>query len=171
MKALAGWTGMLVGLLIVGGIAYLARPYLMPGRSPAPAPNAGSAASAGSSGQTGAPQPDHPVAIPSTEEERLREELFKQRVPYFKFLTEKYAGVIERFSVPDDHRTLDLVVTRPDETAITGLVEQAVAPSARQYGFRRVRFFMHSPAGSTESLTLVAETTCDGSGRWNTFMK
>ena len=97
--------------------------------------------------------------------------LGKKRLPFYRFLRQNYGQLIERFSVLEDYDTLDLVVTSGDERTLTGLIQNAIAPSAKQYGFRRVRFYTRNPPKSVDPFTVVAESSEDGSGRWNTFMK
>jgi hypothetical protein len=50
-------------------------------------------------------------------------------------------------------------------------VREAIAPTARQYGFERVKFYVRNPIGTVEPYRVVAESSWDGAGRWNTFMK
>jgi hypothetical protein len=166
MKAAAAILGALAGLLIVGLGAYFAFGRKAPARSaPPPLPAQSAAADAG------APHPGAAVDVPLSKEEKLREELGAKRLPFYRFLRQNYGNLIERFSVLEEFDTLDLVVTQADERTLTALVQQAIAPSAKEYGFRRVRFYTRNGPNSVEPFTVVAESSEDGSGRWNTFMK
>jgi hypothetical protein len=164
MKAAAGVLGALIGLLLVGAGAYLAlgRKPLSPAKNPSATP-----ISSGPSSQNQAA----PITAPLGKEEELREELGRKRLPFYRFLRENYGQLIERFSVLQDFDTLDLVVTQADESVLTGLIQHAIAPQAKQYGFRRVRFYVRNAPNSVEPFTVIAESSDDGSGRWNTFMK
>ena len=43
--------------------------------------------------------------------------------------------------------------------------------SAKEYGFRKVRFYVANPRGSVQPVTLIAESALDDAGNWNTFKK
>ncbi len=101
----------------------------------------------------------------------MREELGQKRLPFFRFLRQNYGNIIERFSVLEDFDTLDLVIKQDDDRTMAGIIQQAIAPSAKEYGFRRVRFYTRNAPNSVEPFTIVAESSEDGSGRWNTFRK
>jgi hypothetical protein len=170
MKVAAGIVGALAGILIVVVIAMALIPRLRGGaaassKSPPQAP------SPGSSSFATPPRPDQPINSPKTREEELREELSQKRIPFFRFLRENHGDLIEHFSVLDDYDTLDLVVKRQDDSTLTLLLQNAVAPTAKEYGFRRVRWYVKNPLGSLEPFTIVAESSHDGAGRWNTFRK
>ena len=168
MKAAAGLLGAVVGLLLVGLAGYFA--LVRKTLSAAPRPPA-SAETTSPDMSGGAPHPSTPVAPPMSREEQLREELGRKRLPFYRYLRDNYGDIIERFSVLDDFDTLDLVVKQADERTLTALIQRAIAPSAKQYGFRRVRFYTRNAPTSVEPFTVVAESSEDGSGRWNTFMK
>jgi hypothetical protein len=165
MKAVAAVLGALVGLLIVGIGAYFALGLKPPWNSKNP-PVASPA-----TGRQAAPAPQTPISAPLSKEEQLREDLGRQRLPFYRALRENYGSIIERFSVLQDFDTLDLVVSRADEATLMALVQRAIAPTAREYGFRRVRFYTRNPPTAVDPFTVVAESSEDGSGRWNTFMK
>jgi hypothetical protein len=50
-------------------------------------------------------------------------------------------------------------------------MREAVSPQARQYGFRRVRFYVRADAGSVDPYRLIAESSCDDTGRWIIYRK
>ena len=64
-----------------------------------------------------------------------------------------------------------MVVKKGDTQTLTNLVSAAIAPTAKSYGFRRVRFFTRNAPTSVDPLTVVAEASDDGSGQWHTFLK
>lgn len=165
MKAAAGLLGAVIGLLLVGLAGYLALGRKAPATAPQPP------VSVPDAGLSGPPTPAAPVTAPLSREDQLREELGRKRLPFFRFLRDNYGEIIERFSVLEDFDTLDLVVKQADERTLTSIIQQAIAPSAKQYGFRRVRFYTRNPPNSVEPFKVVAESSEDGSGRWNTFMK
>jgi hypothetical protein len=165
MKAGAAILGALAGLLIVGIGAWIAFGRKAPALLPAAPSSTVQAA------DSAAPHAGAPVNVPLSKEEKLKEELGEKRLPFFRFLRQNYGDLIERFSVLEDYDTLDLVVRRADERTLTGLVQQAIAPSAKEYGFRRVRFYTRNAPNAVDPFTVVAESSEDGSGRWNTFMK
>lgn len=158
-----------IGLLIVAALTLLLWPRLAPGRIRAgdalPAP------SRAAPGVTEAPQPERPLEAPRSREEQIREELSQKRLPFYRFLRQNYADLIDRFAVIEALDTLDLVVTRDDDETLNLLVRDVVAPTAREYGFRKIRFLVRNPEDSVEPFRLIAESTDDGSGQWNTFRK
>ena len=163
MKAL----GAIFGFLIVGIGAFILVPRFRAESRPAAVQNG-----AESREQPGNPSlPAQRVELPSTPEQEVREEMTRKRLPFFQMLRTKYGKEISSFGVTRAIDTLDLVVTNPDPQAIQALVAGAVSPTAEQYGFRKVRTFIANPTGTVEPLTLVAESTYDGAGRWNTFLK
>lgn len=169
-----------IALLIVAALTWAIWPYVIPGASrsgaassvgTSPSSPASSTTSSSSGGVLEAPRPETPLQAPLSAEERRREELGQKRLPYYRFLRQHFSDAIERFAVTEALDTLDLVIARDDEETLSGLVQNAVAPSAYQYGFRKVRFYVRNPIGSVEPFRLIAETTRDESGRWNTFRK
>lgn len=111
------------------------------------------------------------VAVPVTADEKMREDQQARRMPFYRGLRQSFANEILSFGVADEQDTLDVVLATEEPAHIAELVQQAFAPSAYDYGFRRVRFFVRNPAGSTNILRKVAETTRDETGNWNTFLK
>jgi hypothetical protein len=168
MKALAGVMGALIGLLLVGVGGYFALV-----RKPPPPKQTVSQTGPDKSlsDPSATPHPDKPVNAPVSREEQLKDELGEKRLPFFRFLRQNYGNIIERSSVLDDYDTLDLVVTKQDDATLQGVIQQAIAPSAKQYGFRRVRFYTRNAPNAIEPFTVIAESSEDGSGRWNTFRK
>ena len=161
--------GAVVGLLIVGTIAALllvprfrSEPRSAP-LTPADAPR--------QADSTRPPVPGRPVEISDSAQKQLRDDATRRRLPFFQFLRNKYGKEISSFGVTDAIDTLDIVVSNPDTAAIQGLIAQAISPTAEQYGFRKARVFIANPVGTLEPLKLVAESTYDGAGRWNTFLK
>ena len=167
MKAAAAILGAVAGLLIVGLGAYLA--FGLKNRSAASAVHLPPQQAADTG--PGTPHPGTAVDVPLSREEKLRDELNTKRLPFYRYLRQNYGDLIERFSVLEDYDTLDLVVKQADERTLTALVQQAIAPSAKEYGFRRVRFYTRNAPNAVDQFTVVAESSEDGSGRWNTFMK
>lgn len=167
MKAVAAILGALAGLLIVGLGAYVAFGRNTPAGSPAVSANS----TTNPASVSGSPHPGAAVDVPLSREEKLREELGAKRLPFYRYLRQNYGELIERFSVLENFDTLDLVVTQSDERTLTALVQRAIAPSAKEYGFARVRFYTRNPPNSVDPFTVVAESSEDGTGRWNTFMK
>jgi hypothetical protein len=163
MKAL----GAICGLLIVGVAAYLLlRPV---------APSAVRAAQSGGGQQSGngtyLRSPDQAIHAPLTHEDEIREELGNKRLPFYRLLREKFGEQIQHFGVTEQLDTLDLQVASGDDETIKYILENAVTPTAKQYGFKKVRFYIANPPSSSEPMTLVAESTDDGSGQWTTFKK
>jgi hypothetical protein len=165
MKAL----GAVVGILIVL-IGFLLLAPRFRGAPPAPAmSDGGEPAAQAVSSQP--PAPDRSVDLPDTPDQKIRDEVLRQRLPFFQFLRTNYAKEISSFGVTDALDTLDLVVTDPDPQAVQNLIARAVSPTAARYGIHRVRIYIANPPNSLQPLTLVAESTYDGAGRWNTFLK
>jgi hypothetical protein len=169
MKVLAGIIGAMAGVLIVVLIAMVVVPRLR--GAAASGPLAQGSAAPPTSGSSAPPRPDQPITAPKSREEELREELAQKRIPFFRFLRENYGDQIENFSVLDDYDTLDLVVKRSDDPSLTHILQNAVAPTAKEYGFRRVRWYVKNRLGSLEPFSIVAESSYDEGGRWNTFRK
>jgi hypothetical protein len=162
MKAL----GAICGLLIVGVAAY----FLLRPASPASV-----RAAPGGTGQSGngtqLRTPDQAIHAPLTHEDEIREELGNKRLPFYRFLREKFGEQIQHFGVTEQLDTLDLQVATADDQTIKYILENAVTPTAKQYGFKKVRFYIPNPPSLSEPMTLVAESTDDGSGQWTTFKK
>lgn len=112
-----------------------------------------------------------PLDVPAPPGQREREELDLKRVPFYRILRERHSDTVLRFGVTGDADTLDLVISGDDQRIIDSVLQDAVAPNAAQYGFREVRFFVRSPAGSIDPLTAVAESTRGDDGRWTTWRK
>ena len=167
MKVVAGIIGAVVGVVIVAVVAMTLIPRLRGNAATAP----GGTPAEASSANAGPPKPDQRINAPKTREEELREELARKRVPFFRYLRQNFADQIDHSSVLDDYDTLDLVVKKTDDQTLTALLQNAVAPSAREYGFRRVRWYVRNPVGSADAFTIVAESSYDEGGRWNTFRK
>ena len=161
MKAL----GALVGFLLVGAAFLLLSSRFQSNVKSRPAPEPPSEYSGRS------PSPAPRVQLPATPEREAREEITRQRLPFFKSLRANFHREISSFGVTRSIDTLDIVVTDSDPEAIQALVSRAVSPEAEQYGFRKIRTFIANPPRSVEPLKLIAESTYDGAGRWNTFLK
>ena len=161
-------SGAIAGLLIVGVVGFLLYPRIA--GPAAPPANARTGASAPeSNGQP--PSPNRPLDAPRTAEEDVREDYSRKRLPFFRFLRENYGQVIQRFAVTESIDTLDLQVTVTDDESLRRIVSEAVSPTAKQYGFRKVRLFVANPPGNPDPVALIAESTFDDAGRWNTFRK
>lgn len=166
MKTCAAIVGTIVGLTIVVVTAL----YVVPRFSAATNPR--NVRSPKSSGEPSVPLvPGGRLNAPESETERMKKEIERKRIPYFKKIHDEFSDKIERASVLDDIDTLDLVVKKGDLESIQWLVQNAVGPTARDYGFERVRFYVNNPINRTEPFTIVAESSWDGSTRWNTFLK
>lgn len=164
MKAL----GAVIGFLIAGIVAIVVVPRF---RGPSVESGPGGISGRATALAPGSTLPANRIDLPSTPEQELREETTRKRLPFFQMLRTRFGREISSFGVTHGIDTLDIVVTNPDPQAIQALVAQAVSPTAEQYGFRKVRAFIANPSGTVEPLTLVAESTYDGAGRWNTFLK
>lgn len=164
--------GALAGLLIAALAAYLI--FVRKPATPATTHN-GSSQSASAGSDTiqpfGGPKPDRPLNTPQTKEEEVREEYARRRLPYYKFLKDNYSDIVKNFAVTENLDTLDLEVTKTDDETLANIISNAVSPTAKQYGFRKVRFYVPNPSNSVQPVTLVAESTYDDAGRWNTFKK
>lgn len=161
--------GVAAGLLIAIGVTYLL--YMLlgnPGGHKMPSTNAWPTSS---SGLAEAPQPSRPLYVPRTREEKVREKLAEERLPYFRYLRRNYAGIIEQFAVRERLDTLDLVIAHDDDETLRALIHSAIAPSAKLYGFRKVRFFTRKSEPAVEPLLLIAEATRDDGREWNIFRK
>jgi hypothetical protein len=166
MKACAGAAGAVVGLVLVSLVALYLVPRLKAGSNNSPS---STQVSAGDNRATGVPS--ERLDVPKSETERLKGEVERKRIPFFQMIHDRFGDQIERASVLDDVDTLDLVVKKGDPDTVQGLVQNAVGPTARQYGFERVRFYVSNPISKVEPYKIVAESSWDGSSRWNTFLK
>lgn len=159
MNRAAAIGGALAGVLLAVAAGWVLGPRLLPGAgrtSQEPA-------------RPSAPGLEAPVPVPIEAAERERQRLSEQRVPFYRELRAKWSHAIERFAVLDEQDTLLVVVTRSDDDAVRALVEQAIAPSARQYGFRRARLMTADPVSGAEPYRLIAEASCDDTGRWTVY--
>ena len=165
--------GAIAGLLIAAFAAYM----IFVRKPPLPtAPSPGSSQPAPSTpdgSQTiGGPRPDRPLNAPLPKDEETREEFARRRLPYYKFLKDNYSGLIKSFAVTENLDTLDLEVAKSDDETLRTIISYAVSPTAKQYGFRKVRFYVPNSPNSVQPVTLVAESTFDeAAGKWNTFQK
>src|SRR2546423_512447 len=100
------------------------------------------------------PTLDKPILAPLSQEEEIREAMGRKRIPYYKFLRNNYSEVVRHFAVTDNLDTLDLEVARSDNAMLQTILSNAVAPYARQYGFRKVRFYTANPPRSVQPVTL-----------------
>jgi hypothetical protein len=148
----------ILGVLVVGGITAFLIPRLSrsPSRPVAHADGGGFAL------------PDKQIEAPRGREEQLKEELTEKRLPFFRELRQQYGDSIE-FRVLGDPDTLDIVVEKADTESLQSLVSNAISPSARRFGFRRVKFYTRNPRGSVEPIELRAEASYDDAGHWNLF--
>jgi hypothetical protein len=171
MKLVAAVAGLLVGLLLVGAAGMWLAPRLRPATQTLAAP-AGVVPDRSSGMPAPATRdPATPLRTPRSEDQRLRDAVTRQRIPFYRFLHDQFADSIEHAAEMTDVETIDLVVRKADNETILHIVQQALAPRARQYGFERARFYVRNPRGSADPYTVVAEASHDGSGRWNTFWK
>ena len=164
MKACAAVAGVIVGLVIVALAAFVLMGRMKPGAAPVRADN-------GPAESSGPTAPSERINTPKSEDERMKAEIERKRLPYFKLLHDRFSEQIERAFVLDDIDTLDLIVKKGDQDTVQWLVQNAVGPTAREYGFERVRFYVDNPLNRTEPFKIVAESAWDGSTRWNTFLK
>jgi len=155
--------GALLGVAVAIAAVWVALAVLR-GRPAPTAPPAGSARSADAG-------PPSSIEAPLPAEEETRRNLDRRRLPFYRLLRDQYADVVLRFGVTGDLDTLDLVVTQADDATVNGLISSVVAPNAKAYGFRRVRFFVRSPRESVDPLTLVAEASQSDAGVWTTWRK
>lgn len=160
MKALAA----LLGVLVAAGIAA----FLIPRYGHAPAPTQPRSFD---DARIDARRPEKPIEAPLSRQEEIRQEFSEKRMPFYRRLRERYPDLIQHFGVTDSLDTLDLVVSKADDQTIQSILADAIGPDARQYGFRKVRFYVANPPGSIDPLNLVAESSHDDAGRWNTFRK
>lgn len=168
MKAL----GVLLGLLLVGVMAWLLMPRLLR-RADSP-PNAPAARMPGQI--TEARQTEKVVETPLSDDEKMREDLIQKRLPYYQELRQQFADVLvplpnERTAPKDALDTLELIVTQEEDAALLRLMQDAITPQARRYGFRRVQFYVRNPSSDPQPRHLIAEASEDGAGHWNLFRK
>jgi hypothetical protein len=166
MKACAAIAGIIVGLAIVVVCGIYIVPRFQAGSGAAAVPHSDFPPKSGSSSG-----PGERIETPPSETERMKKEIERKRIPYFRMIHDKFSDKIVRASVLDDIDTLDLVVKKGDTETLQWIVQNAVGPTAREYGFERVRFYVANPLSKTEPYTIVAESSWDGSTRWNTFLK
>ena len=158
----------LLGIAVVAGIGFV----LIPRGARGPGQTAvasGIEPEAVRTARQGPVVPGRQIEAPLSKEEEVRLELSDKRLPFFRNLRERFADTVQHFGVTGDPDTLDLVVEKADNETLQYLITQAVSPTGRQYGFRRVRFFTRNPVGSVEPLNLVAESSYNDAGRWDTF--
>ncbi len=162
MKVIAAVMGIALALLA----GWLALP-LVRGAS-GTAPGAGTGTTSGGSATTTRREP---LDVPLPEAQRAKQDLDLKRLPFYRILRDQYSSVILKFGVTGDQDTLDLVVAQSDNDTLSGLLTGVVGPNAKTYGFRRVRFFVRSPQGSIDPVTIVAESTLSDAGSWTTWRK
>jgi hypothetical protein len=161
----------IIGLAVVALIVWLILPYAVPQNGRGASSSTSRPSATDPSRSTEAPRPDKRLEAPLSPEEQRREEMSEKRLPFYRYLRQNYSQAIERFAVTENLDTLDLVVTREDDATLNGLVREAISPQAREYGFRRVRFYVRAAPGSVDPYRLVAESSYDETGRWITFRK
>ena len=57
------------------------------------------------------PKPDSPIVTPQSSANKLRDDIAKQRIPFFHFLSQTYSDTIVHASVLDDIETLDIEIS------------------------------------------------------------
>ena len=159
--------GVLAGLAITALVVYFV--FMRPKTAGAPAGN--SPLFGGSVDTSTPPKPGRPMESPLTRQEEIRQEFSQKRLPYYKFLNDNFSDVIVHFGVTESIDTLDVQIAKDDDAIMKRVVSEAVGPSAKEYGFRKVRFYVANPKTSVTPVTLIAESALDGSGNWNTFKK
>jgi hypothetical protein len=165
MKACAAIAGVIVGLSIVVFAALYVIPKLQ-SKPGSPGSGTPTSTTGGGSGLSGGR-----IETPASDTERMKKEIDRKRIPFFRMIHDNHSDKIVRASVLDDIDTLDLVVKKGDADSVQWIVQNAVGPTAREYGFERVRFYVANPLSKTEPYSIVAESSWDGSTRWNTFLK
>jgi hypothetical protein len=115
---------------------------------------------------------DRPVEPPRTTEQREKEDIEARRGPYYSWIKRTLGDRLDGWQpAHDDPATLELYLMRNDPRMITRLLEVAVQPYARQYGFVHVRLFLPNPPGSVDRYRLYAEANPDENGAWHAFIK
>ena len=160
--------GVLAGLIITAAVVYFL--FLKPKTATGAAPSSNSIAS-DTSGDGFAPKPNQPIESPRTKQDEIRQEFSQKRLPFYRFLRNNFADAIIHFGVTESIDTLDVQIAKDDDAIMKRVVSEAVGPSAKEYGFRKVRFYVANPKGSVQPVTLIAESALDDSGNWNTFKK
>jgi hypothetical protein len=154
MKAVA----VIAGMLFAAGIAALVIPRL----------NRAPSQTVARADEHRSGLPEKQIETPRSREEELREDLSEKRLPFFRELRKQYGDSIQ-FAVLGDPDTLDVVMEKADSESVQSLVSNAISPSGRRYGFRRVKFYTRNPRGSVDPLELKAEASYDEAGHWNLF--
>jgi hypothetical protein len=160
----------LLGLVVGGLFVWLLWPFLKSRLDAPPKPPAPVDSRVNSLAPPRASRND-PVPFSPTEREAKREEYAKLRIPYFRFLREKMAGLVVRFWVDDDLDTLNLELSGDGDREMNMVIETAVTTEAATYGFRRVRLHVPNPAGNPEPYNCFAEASRGEDGRWTVFRK
>jgi len=161
--------GVLAGLAVAAAAVYFV--FI---RKPLPASTSNNSSGYGAAGSTdpGAiPKPNQPLESPRSREEETRQEFSRKRLPFYKFLRDNFADVIQRFAVTESIDTLDVQVAKDDDKILHRIISEAVGPGAKEYGFRKVRFYVANAKTAVQPVTLIAESALDESGQWNTFKK
>lgn len=166
MKACAALAGVVIGLAAVVLVAmFLVVPRLKAGNGP----HLPVTSSASSGNPQFGPPPER-IEMPKSDIEKMRQDIDRKRIPFFHMINEQFSGEIDHAAVLKDVDTLDLVIKKDTQEAIMAIIQSAVAPTARDYGFTRVRFYVRNPVGSVEPYRVIAESSWDAN-RWNTFLK
>ncbi len=121
-----------------------------------------------------APNSSHSADIPAprTDKQKERDDLESRRTAFYKQVRTQAGEAVDSLQPKDeDLATLDVRFANDDPQNTTPLVDLIVKAGAYQNGFRHIRCFVPTPAGTLERKRLEAEANADDSGHWFIFRK
>ena len=116
--------------------------------------------------------PSADIPAPRTDKQKERDDLESRRAAFYKQVRTQAGEAVDSLQPKDeDLATLDVRFANDDPKNTTPLVDLIVKAGAYQNGFRHIRCFVPTPAGTLERKRLEAEANADDSGHWFIFRK
>ncbi len=116
--------------------------------------------------------PSADIPAPRTDKQKERDDLESRRAAFYKQVRTQAGEAVDSLQPKDeDLATLDVRFAHDDPQNTTPLVDLIVKAGAYQNGFRHIRCFVPTPAGTLERKRLEAEANSDDSGHWFIFRK
>ena len=110
------------------------------------------------------------IPAPRTDKQKERDDLESRRAAFYNQVRTQAGEAVDSLQPKDeDLATLDVRFASDDPKKTTPLVDLIVKAGAYQNGFRHIRCFVPTPAGTLERKRLEAEANADDSGHWFIF--
>jgi hypothetical protein len=116
--------GIFAGLIVAAATVYFI--FVRKPLPAAPSANPFGSGTIGSTDSGSMPKPNQPIESPRTREDETRQEFSRKRLPFYKFLRDNFAEVIQHFAVTESIDTLDVQVAKDDDKILHRILSEAV---------------------------------------------